>query len=509
MKVCPHKRSRGDINVQRRTRRPVNMVGTWGSVQADWTLLFVLLIGWYVLIKTWERNGTLDRWNATRALGIVLMVRTQRGQRLLDRLAKPRKFWRAYGEVSLWVCSIAMLAVAFVVLLAFVTSLLNPPTASPPSASELVAVPGLNPVIPLGWGALAFIVSLVIHEFGHGLLARGHGMRVRSFGLLQLGPLPLGAFAEPQSDELMRAPRRERLRMFAAGPATNLFAAFVMLLLLGGVAGQFVAKDDYIHIQGIVKGEGADAAGMQPWDTLVSIDGQPVHTTEDFRTILLDYSANDSIDMVVVHQDGERVTLTATLGDKHAHYKALGWDEEVLSNMEIEPGDPFLGVEELSEGTAGIDRLAGPLSPRWEGTLGQRTLMLPFHVLTILVIPFELNGVAIHPFEEALMTAGDGLVGSVLGEDILLLLAHLFFWLMWVNILLGFTNLIPMVPFDGGHMLRDMLHAFLSGVKRLGRKLKLWDLHPMWVDHISSKASSLSSLLLLMMLVFTMFIPYL
>ena len=485
------------------------MVGTWGSVQADWTLLFVLLIGWYVLIKTWERNGTLDRWNATRALGIVLMVRTQRGQRLLDRLAKPRKFWRAYGEVSLWVCSIAMLAVAFVVLLAFVTSLLNPPTASPPSASELVAVPGLNPVIPLGWGALAFIVSLVIHEFGHGLLARGHGMRVRSFGLLQLGPLPLGAFAEPQSDELMRAPRRERLRMFAAGPATNLFAAFVMLLLLGGVAGQFVAKDDYIHIQGIVKGEGADAAGMQPWDTLVSIDGQPVHTTEDFRTILLDYSANDSIDMVVVHQDGERVTLTATLGDKHAHYKALGWDEEVLSNMEIEPGDPFLGVEELSEGTAGIDRLAGPLSPRWEGTLGQRTLMLPFHVLTILVIPFELNGVAIHPFEEALMTAGDGLVGSVLGEDILLLLAHLFFWLMWVNILLGFTNLIPMVPFDGGHMLRDMLHAFLSGVKRLGRKLNLWDLHPMWVDHISSKASSLSSLLLLMMLVFTMFIPYL
>ena len=234
------------------------MVGTWGSVQADWTFLFVLLIGWYILIKTWERNGTLDRWNATRALGIVLMVRTQRGQRLLDRVAKPRKFWRAYGEVSLWVCSISMLVVALVVLLAFVTSVLSPPTAAPPSASELVAVPGINPVIPLGWGALAFIVSLVIHEFGHGLLARGHGMRIRSFGLLQLGPLPLGAFAEPQSDELMRAPRRERLRMFAAGPATNLFAAFIMLLLLGGVAGQFVAEDDYIHVRGIIAEGGAN-----------------------------------------------------------------------------------------------------------------------------------------------------------------------------------------------------------------------------------------------------------
>jgi len=485
------------------------MVGSWGSVQADWTLLFVLLFGWYILIRTWERNGTLDRWNATRALGIVLMVRTQRGQRLLDRLAKPRKFWRAYGEVSLWVCSLAMLAVALVVVLAFITSLVNPPTATPPSASELVAVPGLNPVIPLGWGAMAFVVSLVIHEFGHGLLARGHGMRVRSFGLLQLGPLPLGAFAEPQAEELMRAPRRERLRMFAAGPATNLFAAFVMLLLLGGVAGQVTAKEDYLHVQGIIVGEGAERAGMEPWDTLVSIDGKPIQSSEDFRTVLDGYAAHDTVDLVVLRQDGQRETLTATFGDKHAYYKALGWEDEVLGNLDISPGDPFLGVEGLSEGTAGIDRLAGPFSPRWDGSFLQRVLMLPIHILNILIVPFELNGVAIHPFEEALLTAGDGPVSAVLGTEGLLFMANLFFWLMWVNILLGFTNLIPMVPFDGGHMLRDMLHSFLSGVKRIGRKLKLWDLHPMWVDHLSSKASSYSSLVLLVMLVFTMVVPYL
>jgi membrane-associated protease RseP (regulator of RpoE activity) len=135
--------------------------------------------------------------------------------------------------------------------------------------------------------------------------------------------------------------------------------------------------------------------------------------------------------------------------------------------------------------------------------------MLPIHILNILIVPFELNGVAIHPFEEALLTAGDGPVSAVLGTEGLLFMANLFFWLMWVNILLGFTNLIPMVPFDGGHMLRDMLHSFLSGVKRVGRKLKLWDLHPMWVDHLSSKASSYSSLVLLVMLVFTMVAPYL
>ena len=56
-------------------------------------------------------------------------------------------------------------------VIAFITALFSPPQTPPPSASELVAIPGLNPVIPLGWGALAFIVALVIHEFGHGLVA--------------------------------------------------------------------------------------------------------------------------------------------------------------------------------------------------------------------------------------------------------------------------------------------------------------------------------------------------
>ncbi|MBT5284413.1 MAG: hypothetical protein HOL29_00400, partial [Euryarchaeota archaeon] len=117
-------------------------------------------------------------------------------------------------------------------------------------------------------------------------------------------------------------------------------------------------------------------------------------------------------------------------------------------------------------------------------------------------------GVAIHPFEESLLVAGDGVMASILGTNGLLFITSFLFWLMWVNILLGFTNLIPMVPFDGGHMLKDIVHSWLSGLKRLGRKLKLWDLHPMWVDHLSQRASSYSSLALLGMLLFTLIVPY-
>ncbi len=484
------------------------MAANWGTVDFDWSFILLLILSWYILLRIWENNGTLDRWNASRVFGIILMVRSKRGLKLLDKTVKPRGFWRFYGEVSLWVCMFSMLMVGLLMIIAFITALVTPPQTPPPSASELVAIPGLNPVIPLGWGALAFIVALVIHEFGHGLQARAHGMRIRAFGLLQLGPLPLGAFAEPQYEELTNAPSKERMRMFAAGPATNIFAAIVCLMFLGGLAGQFVASDDGVHVRGIVQEEGAYNAGLEPWDTIQSIDGQAVTNVDDFYDIMAVYSANDTIAITVMHQNGQVETLNATLSDKYDYYVDLGWSKSNLEGLGIEKGDPFLGVEGLSGGTAGIDRLAGPLSPRWDGNILQKSVMVPFHTLSMMIVPFELQGVAMHPFEESLLEADENPFAQTLGTNGLLFLVNLFFWLLWVNILLGFTNLIPMVPFDGGHMFKDMLRGILNGVKRLGRKLKFWDINPMWIEHISSKASNISSLALLGMIVFILIIPY-
>ncbi len=484
------------------------MAASWGTVDFDWSFILLLILSWYILLRIWENNGTLDRWNASRVFGIILMVRSKRGLKLLDKTVKPRGFWRFYGEISLWVCIFSMLMVGLLMIVAFITALVTPPQSPPPSASELVAIPGLNPVIPLGWGALAFIVALVIHEFGHGLQARAHGMRIRAFGLLQLGPLPLGAFAEPQYEELTNAPSKERMRMFAAGPATNIFAAVVCLMFLGGLAGQFVASDDGVHVRGIVQEEGAYDAGLEPWDTIQSIDNQAVNDVDDFYDIMTDYSANDTIAITVMHQDGQVETLNATLSDKYDYYLELGWSKSNLDDLGIEQGDPFLGVEGLSGGTAGIDRLAGPLSPRWDGNILQKSVMVPFHTLSMMIVPFELQGVAMHPFEESLLEADDNPFAQTLGTNGLLFLVNLFFWLLWVNILLGFTNLIPMVPFDGGHMFKDMLRGILNGVKKVGRKLRFWDINPMWIEHISSKASNISSLALLGMIVFILIIPY-
>ena len=67
------------------------------------------------------------------------------------------------------------------------------------------------------------------------------------------------------------------------------------------------------------------------------------------------------------------------------------------------------------------------------------------------------------------------------------------------NFLLGFANLIPMVPSDGGHLVRDAVHSTLKFVKR--------GTHPMKIEKLANKISSMSSLFILFVLAIPVIIP--
>ena len=67
-----------------------------------------------------------------------------------------------------------------------------------------------------------------------------------------------------------------------------------------------MASDDGVHVRGIVQEEGAYNAGLEPWDTIQSIDGQAVTNVDDFYDIMTVYSANDTIAITVMHQDGAK-----------------------------------------------------------------------------------------------------------------------------------------------------------------------------------------------------------
>jgi membrane-associated protease RseP (regulator of RpoE activity) len=471
------------------------------AVQIHPALALVVL--WYVLLKGLEEYGILDRWNATRILGVVLMIRTKRGQRVLEVISRPRAFWRGFGEVGLWTCRFAGVIVLILFVLSFIMTLLNPSAVEPASASDLVLIPGVSSTIPLGWGLAGLVIALVIHEYGHGVLARAHGMRVRSFGLLIIGLVPIGAFAEPETAELMRAPSKERQRVFAAGPAVNIYASFFCFLLMAVLANQFVSAVPGVHATGVLEEQPAAEAGLEAWEVITHVDGEVIADRDAMTAVLDSHRAGEDIELTVLSttdSNGERSerTFSVTLADQYLYELERGTDPELLELYGITEGDAFLGVSGLSSNDAGAQRLAGPLRHDAPEGLIETAFGFAAQPMTIIFTPLQFKGEIMHPNELELLSAE----GFPLGTDGLLAVIHLLFWVTWMNVLLGFANLIPLLPFDGGHLLRDRLHDYLSRLSKItGRG------HPMRVRQLANKVSRISSLVILMMIVALVVIP--
>ncbi len=71
--------------------------------------LYVFLIYWFI-VSVLNRRGILQRYNVT-AYGPILMIRTTRGQKLLEILsqaARRKTFWRTYADIGTIMVFIAM-----------------------------------------------------------------------------------------------------------------------------------------------------------------------------------------------------------------------------------------------------------------------------------------------------------------------------------------------------------------------------------------------------------------
>jgi hypothetical protein len=45
-------------------------------------------------------------------------------------------------------------------------------------------IPGLNPYLPWTYGWIALVVTIIIHEAGHGIVARVHNIKIESTGIV-------------------------------------------------------------------------------------------------------------------------------------------------------------------------------------------------------------------------------------------------------------------------------------------------------------------------------------
>jgi membrane-associated protease RseP (regulator of RpoE activity) len=252
-----------------------------------WVLAGVLLYS--VVATALSTQGLLPDW--VRVSGPITTLHTERGKAVLDRLARPKRFWRAWANVGVGITLVVMVGAFVLVIFSAVTILNRPSSTIITEPQDALVIPGVNQFLPLSVApeiVLGLLVGLVVHEGGHGLLCRVEDIDIASMGLALITLIPMGAFVEPDEDEQREAERGAQTRMFAAG-VTNNFAITVVAfaLLFGPVVGS-IAVAPGVPVGGALPGTPAAEASIGEGSVITGVAGQNVTNASDLDGALAD-----------------------------------------------------------------------------------------------------------------------------------------------------------------------------------------------------------------------------
>ncbi len=183
-------------------------------------------------------------------------------------------------------------------------------------------------IIPVLIAVIVFSVLVVVHEFGHFILAKKNGIVVEEFAV-GMGPLlygkqkgetlysvralPLGGFCRMLGED-EKSDRKgafntkgvlARISVVIAGPLMNFLFALIIICVL-------ISADGFINpvLTKVADGYGAQASGMMEGDRIISIDGKKISVYEDLQFIM-DACTGENL-QVGVKRGNEKLTFTVT-----------------------------------------------------------------------------------------------------------------------------------------------------------------------------------------------------
>jgi regulator of sigma E protease len=164
--------------------------------------------------------------------------------------------------------------------------------------------------------AFAFVLGILIfvHELGHFMMARRIGVRVLTFSL-GFGPkilnihrggtdycvsiIPLGGYVKMAgenpddqrtgaSDEFLSKSKWQRFQVLVMGPVMNVVLALVVMTVVLYQGAQVPLFDEQPVVIGTFSETSpAKAAGLQPGDHVVTIDGKPIDNWDQFSMAIV------------------------------------------------------------------------------------------------------------------------------------------------------------------------------------------------------------------------------
>jgi len=171
-------------------------------------------------------------------------------------------------------------------------------------------------------GLLMLTLFVVVHEWGHYMVAKKSGITVLEFSIgfgpaiakwhrggtqISIRCLPLGGyvkfFGDDEGDEekpgsFTSAPVSKRILTVLAGPAMNVLLAFVLAVSFLCLYG-----DGQIRVVSVESGSPAQAAGIQQGDVVTRLNGVDLDLMLDMEAATANTAAESS--SVTVERDGE------------------------------------------------------------------------------------------------------------------------------------------------------------------------------------------------------------
>ncbi|HLD00139.1 MAG TPA: site-2 protease family protein [Candidatus Nanoarchaeia archaeon] len=322
---------------------------------------------------------------------VIFLYRMKWGLKWMDKYSSKFRQWIIMiGYIGVGAGFVGLVAISYILIKNLVDLILNPATTTGVS----LVLPGLNipglGVLPFWYWLISIFVIAIVHEFGHGIVARAHNVEVKNTGIVLFGPI-IGAFVEPNEDQLKKQMDIKQYSVLAAGAFSNIILALMALILLNFVS--FPLQQGMVEQTGFSFGSYYDqdypfeTAGINPYTLITGINGEEVKTFQEFNEELVRYKPGEKI---VVNTPSEDYTLT-------------------LVESPDNPKKGFLGIQNIENEIA------------IKGSYQQGIGKVAFYVLE------WFNGLG---------SGGKGFL----------------FWLYLLSFGIGLFNLLPLPIVDGGRM---------------------------------------------------------
>jgi membrane-associated protease RseP (regulator of RpoE activity) len=452
-------------------------------------IFFSILFAYFILVFILHKKGILEKYKIS-LYGPGLLIRTKKGVNFLKKISGKKRFWKAYGSFGIVFCFIVMIVMIFFFVWQFILYMgldLTPAQkAELPGPEFALVLPGINPILPMEtffYVIFALIVAIIVHEFSHGILTFASDLKVKSMGLLYL-IIPIGAFVEPDEDQLKKTKISKRMRVFAAGPLANFVMVLITFCLFSFV---FMASlqpvADGVVIVSTSDDSPADRHAFQQGMIITSINETPVSTYEDFFYVMNTTNAGQEVE-IEYYWHGN-FTKKINLSDKYEEYQKRYPEINNISYM----GKGYIGIRPESQNLY-LQVLQNPF--------GYNAPLRFFILITLPVIGyFEGYNPIVSPFTESYEITGP--LGA-LPPEIFWGIVNALYWIFWLNLMVGLFNVIPMVPLDGGFLFADYIRAIVKKIKKEISEEKL--------DKIVKNVTLVVSLIILFLVIFPMLFKY-